>query len=359
MEPTHAGGERAASVRGASSGTIAVVFPSMPQDGDRDPWGDDVSREIARSSPRSAAGVYGAVPDDGAPADPDDPAEQDGEEHEIPVVPVRRELSVAIAGFAGLLGAGLILGAQTSGPDARAPYAIVIFGVQLLFVLAWTMAMRPPAPAVTAGVAVLAGGLADYVAVSTATPRLLPLFGVALAGVLLVVAGEFALRVNRFRVRDSLGTAFLVVFGVVSFASLIALTRKPIGTQAVVVCRTAVAVSLVVARLADAIVPRPRIAPQVARGASGIIAGAMLGTLAAAGLGSVLVLPFTPAKGAILGLVSAGLAVLVDLAVNFTEAGRSMAGEAPTFWVARHMQGPLGSFALASPVAYVLTLFLS
>ena len=26
-----------------------------------------------------------------------------------------------------------------------------------------------------------------------------------------------------------------------------------------------------------------------------------------------------------------------------------MAGEAPTFWVARHMQGPLGAFALALP----------
>jgi hypothetical protein len=32
-----------------------------------------------------------------------------------------------------------------------------------------------------------------------------------------------------------------------------------------------------------------------------------------------------------------------------------MAGEAPTFWVARHMQGPLGSFALAAPVTYALT----
>jgi hypothetical protein len=113
----------------------------------------------------------------------------------------------------------------------------------------------------------------------------------------------------------------------------------------------------VIARLTDAVFPRPRIAPQVTRGATGIIVGAMLGTLGAAGLGSVLVLPFTPAKGAILGLIAAGIAVLVDLAVNFTEAGRGMAGEAPTFWVARHMQGPLGSFALAAPVAYLLTIF--
>ncbi len=341
---------------GVSSGTIAVVFPSMPQDGDRDPWGDDVSREIARSAPRSASGVYGAAPDDVPPEDAGDP---EGEEHDeqIPEVPVRRELSLAIAGFAGLLGTGLILGAQTSGPDARTPYAVVIFGVQLLFVLAWTMAMRPPVPALTAGAAVVAGLIADYVAVTTSTPGILPLFTVGLIATVAVVIGQFALRVDRLRVRDSLGTTLLIVFGVVVFASLIASTRKPVGTQAVVVVLVAVAVSLVVARLLDAVVPRPRIAPQVARGATGIIAGAMLGTLAAAGLGSVLVLPFTPAKGAFLGLVAAGLAVLVDLAVNFTEAGRSMAGQAPTFWVARHMQGPLGSFALAAPVAYALTVF--
>jgi hypothetical protein len=81
----------------------------------------------------------------------------------------------------------------------------------------------------------------------------------------------------------------------------------------------------------------------------------MLGTLASAGLGSVLVLPFTPAKGAVIGLVAAVLASLVDLAVNFGEAGRRLAGDAPTFWVARHMQGPLGAFALVAPAAYALT----
>ena len=112
-----------------------------------------------------------------------------------------------------------------------------------------------------------------------------------------------------------------------------------------------------VARLTDALFAKPRIAPQVPRGATGIILGAMLGTLAAAGLGSVLVLPFTPAKGAVVGLVAAGLAGLVDLAVNYGDAGREMAGQAPTFWLARHMQGPLGAFALASPVAYALTVF--
>jgi hypothetical protein len=90
----------------------------------------------------------------------------------------------------------------------------------------------------------------------------------------------------------------------------------------------------------------------VPRGATGIILGAMLGTLGAAALGSVLAQPFTPTRGAILGLVAAGAAGLVDLAVDYAEAGREMAGEAPTFWVARHMQGPLGAFALAAPATY-------
>jgi hypothetical protein len=85
-----------------------------------------------------------------------------------------------------------------------------------------------------------------------------------------------------------------------------------------------------------------------------VVLGAMLGTLVAAGLGSVLVLPFTPTRGAVMGLIAAVVANLVDLAANFGEAGRTLAGDAPTFWVARHMQGPLGAFAMVTPVAYGL-----
>jgi hypothetical protein len=344
----------------ALSGTIAGVFPSMPQDGDRDPRDADPSRETARSGSRSSSGFYAGAPQSETGVigrSGPDGEDGDSDDFEIPEVPVRRQLSVAIAGFAVLLGIGLILGAQTSGPDARTPYAIVIFGVQILFVLAWTMAMRPPAPGLVAGLAVVAGLLADYLAVTTDPPRLLPVIALVLVGTGLAVGAQFAMRTNRLRVRDALATTVLIISGVVAFAALIALTRKPIGTQAVLVCLSATALALAIARLTDAVFPRPRIAPQVARGATGVILGAMLGTLGAAILGSVLVLPFTPAKGAVLGLMAAGIAVLVDLAVNFSEAGRNMAGAAPTFWLARHMQGPLGAFALVAPVAYALTAF--
>jgi hypothetical protein len=333
------------------------VFPSPPQDDDRDPWGAELSREIARSAPgRSRAGVYNAVPE----SDPTAPREDGGErleEEDFPVVPVRRDLSVAVAGFAALLAVGLILGAQTSGPDARIPYAIVVFGVQVLFVLSWTMAMRPPLAPLVATICVAAGMVADYAAVTSRDVHLVPLVYVAAAAFVPALAVQGIRAADRQRARDSLGATLLLVLGVVAFASLIVLTRKPIGTQSVLVCLTAAGTAVMVARLTDAVFAKPRMASQVPRGATGIVLGAMLGTLAAAGLGSVLVLPFTPTKGAVLGLVAAGLAVLVDLAVNYTEAGRSMAGAAPTFWVARHMQGPLGAFAATAPAAYALTVF--
>ena len=333
------------------------MLPSTPQDDDRDPWGPDLSREIARlPRERASARVPGAV--DTARDRAEEPGEGDEDEiEEIEIVPVRRQLSLAIAGFAALLAVGLILGAQTSGPDTRIPYAIVSFGVQLLFVLAWTMAMRPPAMIAVAAVCLLAGAFGDYLAVTTEPARLLPLAYVAVpASVVALIAQTFR-AADRRRLREALGTTLVLVLGTMAFSSLVLLTRKPTGTQALLVCLAAAGVALVVGRLVDAFFAKPRIAAQVPRGASGVILGAMLGTLAAGALGSVLVRPFDPAKGAVLGVVVAGLAVVADLGVDFAEAGRETAGDAPTFWLARHMQGPLGAFALASAAAYALTIF--
>ena len=325
----------------------------MPQD---DAWDADASREIARSGPgRPPAGFYGAVPEE-EPASPrdDGEAEEAGEE-EIEVVPVRRQLSLAVAGFAGLLGLGLALGAQTSAPDSRLSYAIVLFGVQVLYLLAWIMALHPPAASATAGVSAVAAVVADYLAVNTEPPSLFPLFLVALGGFAAALVGQLFRAEDRARVKDSWRSTLLIVLGVVGYAIPVLLTRQPLGTQTVIVSSAGAGVALLTARATDAIFPKPRIAPQVPRGAAGVVLGAMLGTLASAGLGSVLVLPFTPAKGAIIGLIAAVIATVVDLAVNFGEAGRRLAGDAPTFWVARHMQGPLGAFALITPVAYALT----
>jgi hypothetical protein len=320
----------------------------MPKD---ESWDADASREIARSGPGRPAAGFGAVPDTGPEPDPADEEEFE----EIEVVPVRRQLSLAIAGFAALLGLGLALGAQTSAPDYRWPYALVLFGVQLLFLLAWIMALHPPAAGATAAVCAVVALVADYLAVNRETAALFPLILVAVGGIVAAVIGQLFRSKDRKLITDSWRTTSMIVLGVVAYAIPVLLTRQTVGTQTIVVSAAGAGVALLVARATDAIFPKPRIAPQVPRGATGVVLGAMLGTLASATLGSVLVLPFTPAKGAVIGLIAAVVANLVDLAVNFGEAGRRLAGDAPTFFIARHMQGPLGAFALTAPAAYALT----
>jgi hypothetical protein len=311
---------------------------------------------------RPAPSIWGVFPSasETAPRAAATAAGDEDEIEEVEVVPVRPILSVAIAGFAALLAVGLVLGAQTAGPgSARIPYAIVIFGVQLLFVLAWTMAVRPPALPAVAGVCVAVGLLADVGAVSPQSATVRPLLYVSIGGFAVSVLTQLFRDDDRARAKDSLGSTLLIVLGVVSFASLIVLGREPLGTQTIFVCLTATGVSLIVARLTDAVLAWPRLAPQGPRGAAGVVFGAMAGTLVAAIIGSYVV-GFTPTSAAIAGLVAASLGALADLAVGYAEAGRQMAGEPPTMWIARHMQGPLGGFALAAPAAYTMcVLFLT
>jgi hypothetical protein len=289
------------------------------------------------------------------PVDRPGPAPEREPEEPVRPVPIRPMLSLAVAGFAGLLAVGLIFGAQTAGPgSARVPYAVVIFGVQLLFVLAWTMAMRPPAMWVIFGVCMAVAAGADLAAVWPKVATLAPLGYVAAAGFLLGVLAQLVRAADRIRVTESLGTTLVIVVGVVAFASLIVLTRLPAGSQAITVCLAATGAALVVARVVDVVLPWPRLAPQVPRGGAGIVIGAMVGTLASSLLGSY-IFPFSPTSGAIVGLVAAGAAGLADLGAGYAEAGRQMAGGPPTMWIARHMQGPLGGFALAAPVAYVMS----
>ncbi|WP_436525884.1 hypothetical protein [Actinoplanes sp. HUAS TT8] len=330
------------------------MFPTMPQD---DPWDADASRDVARLNPgRPKAGMYGAVPDDEPEEHPSSEPDAEGEDEfeEIEVVPVRAKLSVAIGGFAALLAIALIIGTLTTGPDVRTPYAIVLFGVQLIGLLAWTMALNPPAASVTAGVAGVTGLIGCYLAATADTAGLTPLLYVTLGGFVASMIGQAFRAEDRHRIGDSWRTTLLILLGVVAYVIPIVLSRQPLGTQAILVCCVGAGLALLVARLTDAVFPKPRIAAQVPRGAAGVVLGAMVGTFATAWLGSQLVLPFNPAKGAVTGLVAAVAAILVDLAVNFGEAGRRLAGEAPTFWLARHMTGPLGGFALGFACTYAL-----
>ena len=269
------------------------------------------------------------------------------------MVPVRRTLSIAIAGFSLLLAFGLVLGSQAT----QVGFTLVIFGAQMLFVLAWTVASRPPSPWVVAIVGLLTAAASGFAVNFPVEASLAPL-GYVLAGAFgAAVVGQLALRGGRAGVTESLGVTMVVVVGVTAFACFGVLSRQPLGDQVMIAGLIATGIGLTTARLCDVVVPMPRISAQVPRGSTGVIAGMMTGTAAAAVAGYVLD-GLDTFGGAIAGMVAVVVAVVVDLGTGYAEAGRKLEGDAPFMWLARHMQGPLGAFAFAAPAAYVVGVIL-
>lgn len=266
-----------------------------------------------------------------------------------PAVPVRRLLSITIAGFSLLLAFGLVIGSQAT----QTGFTVVIFGAQVFFVLAWTVASRPPSPLVVAVVGVLTAA-ASCIAVNMPVQASLAPLGYVTAGAFIAaVVGQLALRGGRAGVTESLGVTMVVVVGVTAFAAFAIVSRQPLGDQVLLAGLTAVGIGLATARFCDVVAPSPRITPQVPRGSTGVIAGAMAGTAAAAGAG-LLVDGLTTFDGAVAGMATVLVAVVVDLGTGYAEAGRRLEGDAPFMWLARHMQGPLGAFAFAAPASYVV-----
>jgi hypothetical protein len=262
-------------------------------------------------------------------------------------------LSLAIAGFSLLLAFGLVIGSQAT----QTGFTVVIFGAQVFFVLAWTVASRPPSPMVVAVIGV-ATGAASCIAINVPIQASLAPLGYVIAGGFgAAVIGQLALRGGRAGVTESLGVTMVVVVGVTALAAFAVLSRQPLGDQVLLAGLAAVGIGLATARLCDVIAPSPRISPQVPRGSTGVIAGAMAGTAAGAVAG-VLVDGLSTFDGAIAGMTAVLVAVVVDLGTGYAEAGRRLEGDAPFMWLARHMQGPLGAFAFAAPASYVVGVIL-
>jgi len=262
----------------------------------------------------------------------------------------RRLRSLAIAGLAALLGAALVAGAQTA-PES---FWYVVFAAQVIYVVSWTVAMRPPAAALIAAIGLAAAAAADLAAAWTAQPSLESQAYVAATAFGAAVAVQLARGKRRRSPTEALGASLSVVVGVVALAALIVLNRHTLGTQSIVACLGAAGVALAVARLSDVLLPLPRVSSQVPRGAIGVVLGAMAGTVAAGVTGAYLV-GLSPARAAGVGLITAMAALMADLGVSYADAGRELDEQPPPFWLARHMQGPAGGFALAAPVAYVLS----
>jgi hypothetical protein len=267
--------------------------------------------------------------------------------------PGSRPAALSIAGFVGLLTVALALGAVL--PSGL--YAVVIFGVQVLYLITATTAARPPAPRIVAGVGLAAAVVADLAAVWAGSASLAPLAYVIAGAFVAGVVGQLARRAERERVTESLAYTLAVVIGVVALTSLIVLTHYPRGTHSIVTCLVAAGVAVMVARLTDIVAPYPGLAPGVPRGGAGVLFGLLAGTGAAAVTGS-LVGGLTAGGAAAAGLVTALIAVVADLSVGYAEAGRQLAGQAPASLPVARLQGPLVAFTLAAPVAYAASALL-
>jgi hypothetical protein len=312
------------------------------------------------STPEAHAGEWS--PDDNyAGPDPDDvTAEPDvngtdrAEPRPLAPVPVRRLVSLGVVGLTALLTVAVVVGVQF----AHGSFALVVLGVQILFVVVWTIAAQPPAPRIVGFVGLVVAGGADLAAVFVRPVSLAPMAYIMAGGFVVAVIGQLLRPAGRIRVTESLGSSLMVVLGVVAYATLIVLSRMTLGTQVISACVIAAGGALLVAHLFDVLAPVLRVAPQVPRGGAGVIAGAMAGT-AAAGLAGYLLDGLSTLPTAMAGLAAAVIALMVDLSVNYAEAGRRLAGLVPPWWLVRHMQGPLTAFALAAPVAYAATLVLA
>jgi hypothetical protein len=211
---------------------------------------------------------------------------------------------------------------------------------------------------VVAAVGLVVALAADLAALAVQPVSLAPMAYVTAGGFVVAVIGQLLRPAGRIRVTESLGSSLMVVLGVVAYATLIVLSRIPLGTQVISACVIGAGTALFVAHLTDVLAPLLRVAPAVPRGGAGVIVGAMTGT-AVAGLAGYLLEGLNTLPTAVAGLAAAVIALMVDLSVDYAEAGRRMAGLAPSWWLVRHMQGPLTAFAFAAPVAYAANLVLA
>jgi len=337
------------------SGTIVGVSTPeahtgrwSPDDNYAGPDPDDFAAEPEAAGPFGPPGPVG-------PVGPAGPPGADRDEPRPPVVaPVRRLVSLGVVGLTALLTVAMVVGVQF----AHGSFALVVLGVQILFVVVWAIAAQPPAPRVVAFVGLVAAGGADLAAVLVRPASLAPMAYITAGGFVVAVIGQLLRPAGRVRVTESLGSSLMVVLGAVAYATLIVLSRMSLGTQVISVCVVGAGGALLVAHLTDVLTPILRVAPQVPRGGAGVIIGAMVGT-AAAGLAGALLEGLSTLPTAMAGLAAAVIALMVDLSVNYAEAGRRLAGTPPPWWLVRHMQGPLTAFALAAPVAYAATLVLA
>ncbi|GAA0231306.1 hypothetical protein GCM10009539_15910 [Cryptosporangium japonicum] len=261
--------------------------------------------------------------------------------------------TAAVAGVTALVVGVVLGGAALGGPLL---YAAAILLAQLALVGTWCVVTRPPGTVGTAVVGALTALAADAVALATGRGGAGALVAVLACAFGATTFHQLARGVARRNVTESFGSTLTVAVAVIALAATVAL-RQADEAHLVTLIAVAAALGMVVARLADLVVPRPTVHEDVPRG----IAGPVLGSAVAAGgsaLGVTLGLDLPLGPATLVGWLVGTAAVLADLGVDLARAGRIAAGGPATSGPGGAALGPLVAFAVAAPIGYLVGLTL-
>ncbi len=221
--------------------------------------------------------------------------------------------------------------------------------LQLGLVAAWVLAtgIRGLAGSLVIGFA--AAAAADVLLVLPEQPELGALLAVPGLGFLAAVLHQMLRRPPRQEVVPSLAGTVLLVCGVSALAVLLLVEPSTGGTRPADSALLVVGGALVVGHLVDLVLPRPQVAPEVARGVPGLLLAVVTGVAVAVvqhGAADLLDTLAALIYGGVLGAVAA----LVGLVASYVVAERT-----GSRWAMPVVQAVL-PFAACAPVAFSMAL---
>ncbi|MDQ1646368.1 MAG: hypothetical protein QOJ50_2552 [Cryptosporangiaceae bacterium] len=276
---------------------------------------------------------------------------------ETTVIPkAERPLPVptALAAAAATVLTALLYGSALASSTV---FALAVLLVQGGLVAVWCLVSRPvglvAVAAVPGAAAILSTGLLAFGADTSVAPAA----AVLALSFIATIAAQLARRDGRPQLTAAFGSTMTLVVAVCALATLISLHRQIGGPAVVGACVGAAGAGLVVARLADLLLPRPTVNYAVPRGAVGVLAGALAG----AGLAATSPALTDPMSVPVTALAGAGVAlaaILADVGMSFAAAGRELIEAPRPQPPLRPLLGPLLGLALAAPAGYVFGLLI-
>ncbi len=256
-----------------------------------------------------------------------------------------------VAGIAGVVAAGLAVGALSG----RSGLLVGLAAVQAGLVLAWVPGTALPGP--IGGLVIGAGtaAAADTVLVlrdRTSLGALLGVLGLAFPALLL---HQLSRGVVRVRVTESMSAVAGLVLLVVGASTYLAVIRIADGPRLASAALAAAGAALLAGHLTDAVLPVPRLSPDVPRGLLGLVVAVAAGAVTGGGYG-LHARQFGLTGGVLLGAVGAAVAALAAIGVGYVAAAiEHTRGRWVDVAIAYlRVAVPL---ALTGPVAYLLGLY--